>query len=54
MYIERAIQIAEKYPALFDFKDPVDAFVLIYDFPLSGRVSAGIGVPRKYNLAIPS
>ena len=25
MYVEKAIKIAEKYPALFDYKDPVEA-----------------------------
>jgi cellulose biosynthesis protein BcsQ len=45
MYIERAIQIAEKYPALFDFKDPVDAFVLTDDFLSSGRISGAESVP---------
>ena len=45
MYVERAISIAEKYPSLFDYKDPVEAFVLTDDFLSSGRISGAQSIP---------
>lgn len=45
MYIERAISIAEKYPQLFDFQDPADAFVITDDFVSSGRISGAKSLP---------
>jgi chromosome partitioning protein len=45
MYVERAIKVAEKYPALFDYKDPVEAFVLTDDFLSSGRISGAESIP---------
>ncbi|MGA2572561.1 MAG: ParA family protein [Terracidiphilus sp.] len=45
MYVERAISIAEKYPALFDYTDPVEAFVLTDDFLSSGRISGAESIP---------
>lgn len=45
MYIERAIDIAEKYPQLFDYPDPADAFVVTDDFVSSGRISGAKSIP---------
>ena len=36
MYIERAIDIAQKHSGLFDFDDPAEAFVVAEDFVSSG------------------
>jgi cellulose biosynthesis protein BcsQ len=44
-YIERAVEIAEKYRELFPHKDVCDAFVLIDDFRGAGRISRGLGIP---------
>jgi cellulose biosynthesis protein BcsQ len=45
MYIERALGVAEKYPQLFDFPDPADAFVITDDFVSSGRISGAKSIP---------
>ena len=45
MYIERALDIAVKYPALFDHSDVVDAFVITDDFVSSGRISGARSIP---------
>jgi hypothetical protein len=45
MYIERALDIAMKYPALFDFDNPADAFVVTDDFVSSGRISDAKSIP---------
>lgn len=45
MFIERAIDIAVRYPQLFDFPDPVDAFVVTDDFVSSGRISGAKSIP---------
>lgn len=45
MYIERAIQIAERYEALFDCEDPADAFVVTDDFVSTGRISGAKSIP---------
>lgn len=45
MYIERAIGIAKRYPALFDHSDPADAFVITDDFVSSGRISGAKSIP---------
>lgn len=45
MYIERAINIAEKYPSLFDHADPADSFVITDDFVSSGRISGAKSIP---------
>ncbi len=44
MYIERAIEIAVQYPALFD-TDPVDAIVVTDDFMSSGRIGGAQSIP---------
>ena len=44
MYIERALDIAEKYPQLFD-DDPTDAFAVTDDFVSSGRISGAKSIP---------
>ena len=38
MYIARAVDIAQKYSALFDYEDPADAFAITDDFVSSGRI----------------
>ena len=45
MYIERAIDIAVKYPQLFDVPNPVEAFVVTDDFVSSGRISGAKSIP---------
>jgi chromosome partitioning protein len=45
MYIERALDIAERYSRLFDHKDPSDAFVITDDFVSSGRISGAKSIP---------
>ena len=45
MYIERAIKIAERYGALFDYDDPADAFVITDDFVSAGRISGAKSIP---------
>ena len=45
MYIERALNIAYRYPELFDMKDPADAFVITDDFMSSGRISGAKSIP---------
>ncbi len=45
MYIERAIGIAEKHSALFDYSDLADAFVVTDDFVSSGRISGAKSIP---------
>lgn len=45
MYIERAIDIAEKYHQLFDYDDPADAFVVTDDFVSAGRISGAKSIP---------
>ena len=45
MYIERALNIAYRYPELFDMDDPADAFVITDDFMSSGRISGAKSTP---------
>lgn len=45
MYIERALQIALRYPDLFDVENPADAFVVTDDFVSSGRISGAKSIP---------
>lgn len=45
MFIERALNIAEKYTELFDYDDPSDAFVVTDDFVSSGRISGAKSIP---------
>ena len=45
MYIERALDVAEKYSSLFDCAEPADAFVITDDFVSSGRISGAKSIP---------
>jgi len=45
MYVERALEIAHKYPHAFDHLDPSDAFVITDDFVSSGRISGAKSIP---------
>jgi cellulose biosynthesis protein BcsQ len=45
MYIERAIEIAERHSGLFDVRDPADAIVITDDFVSSGRISGAESIP---------
>jgi cellulose biosynthesis protein BcsQ len=45
MYIERALSIAQKYPQLFDYSNPADAFVITDDFVSAGRISGAKSIP---------
>ena len=45
MYVERAYEVAAKYPNLFDVADPADAFVITDDFMSAGRISGAEGIP---------
>lgn len=44
MFIERALQLAEKHSSLFDC-DPCEAFVITNDFMSAGRISGAKGIP---------
>ena len=45
MYIERAYEVAARYPDLFDCADPADAFALTDDFMSTGRISGAKSIP---------
>lgn len=45
MYIERALDIAGRYPLLFDNQDPTDAFAVTDDFVSAGRISGAKSIP---------
>lgn len=45
MYIERALAVAARYPQLFNYTDPADAFVITDDFVSSGRISGAKSIP---------
>jgi hypothetical protein len=45
MYVERALKISERFPQLFDYPDPAEAFVLTDDFLSSGRISGAESIP---------
>lgn len=45
MFIERALEIAERYPDLFDTDEPADSFVVTDDFVSSGRISGAKSIP---------
>ncbi len=45
MYIERAYQVAAKFPNLFDCDDPADAFAITDDFMSAGRISGALSIP---------
>lgn len=45
MYVEKAYQVAAKYPDLFDVDDPADAFAITDDFMSAGRISGAEGIP---------
>ncbi len=44
MYIERAYDITERYPTLFE-GDPANSFVITDDFMSAGRISGAEGIP---------
>jgi chromosome partitioning protein len=44
MYIERAVEIADQHPGLFDYADPAP-FVITDDFVSSGRISGAESIP---------
>ncbi len=45
MYIERALELAEKNHTLFDHEDPSDAIVITDDFHSAGRISGAKRIP---------
>ena len=45
VYIERCLEIAERYPDVFPYVDPSEAFVLADDFRGSGRISGALSIP---------
>jgi chromosome partitioning protein len=45
VYVERALEIAERYPDIFPYNDPSEAFVLADDFRGSGRISGALSIP---------
>ncbi|MFT4411768.1 ParA family protein [Stenotrophomonas muris] len=45
LYIERALEVAHRYPSAFGHADPTDAFVITDDFVSSGRISGAKSIP---------
>jgi chromosome partitioning protein len=45
MYVERAYNVALRYPQLFDHDDPADAFAITDDFMSAGRISGAKRIP---------
>lgn len=45
MYIQRALETAEKYPQLFDSGNVSDSFVITDDFMSAGRISGAKSIP---------
>ncbi|MCU7645622.1 ParA family protein [Pseudomonas piscis] len=45
MYIERAIDLCERYPDLFALEEPADAVVITDDFHSAGRISGAKRIP---------
>lgn len=45
MYVERAYEVAARYPQLFDYDEPADAFVITDDFMSAGRISGAESIP---------
>ena len=45
LYVERAYEVAAKYPYLFDYEDPADAFAITDDFKSAGRISGALSIP---------
>jgi len=45
MFIQRAIDTAQKYPQVFDVDNPVEAIVVTDDFMSSGRISGAKSIP---------
>ncbi len=45
MYVEKAYSVAAKYPNLFHFDDPADAFAITDDFMSAGRISGAESIP---------
>lgn len=45
MYIERAIDISNKYSEAFSTSNPIDHFALLSDFHSSGRISGSKAIP---------
>jgi cellulose biosynthesis protein BcsQ len=45
MYVEKAHAVAAQHPALFDYTDPADAFVITDDFMSAGRISGALSIP---------
>lgn len=45
MYIERALELSERYASLFNHSNPSDAFVITDDFHSAGRISGAERTP---------
>lgn len=45
MYVERAYEVASRFPDLFEVDDPADAFAITDDFMSAGRISGAEGIP---------
>jgi chromosome partitioning protein len=45
VYVERAYEVAARYPQLFDYPDPADAFAITDDFMSAGRISGAESIP---------
>ena len=45
IYVERALELAERYPSLFPYESISDAFVLTEDFRGAGKISGALGIP---------
>ena len=43
--MEQTLELAERYPEVFLYEKPSDAFVLADDFRGSGRISGALSIP---------
>ncbi|MBC1490991.1 ParA family protein [Listeria booriae] len=47
VFIEKALEIAEKYKSVFSTDEPIDHFAVLSDFQGSGKISGKFGIPME-------